>query len=1427
MRKILQFIGISAALSFGSLNAQTYLSENFETPFSGTPSAPTGWTQTRINLLGDGIPDAGGSGEKDWERITNTGLAVWTATWTGGVFPNAAVSGSNVITIDDFDFGGTGTALGTRRVESPLVNLAASTNPYVRFFLFSGTTNSYLILRVMASLDGGATYSVIANVAPNADVTSFGPATPWQKINVQIPSAFKVSNAKFAFELTNTYFSSNFFIDDYSIEEFTPTTITSFTSGNWSNPATWVGGVVPTADNHVVIAATHSVTIDVITARNQNMTVDGRLSHLGTTSLHQIFGNLTVSATGTYVSGSTTTGRKTIINGSIANSGVLNFYPGSSTAAHLVWGGYNSTYSGTGSITNNRIPNVSHIVGNSVSYSNPVTISNFIGLYSGVVNVANLTIGNPSVTAIFNTERYYGSFSGTPTFNNTNVTQRNLTYINPLSTSNSGAYLAWSPITVTPGEEIELISGNRWNNGNLVMNTHNNVTLAYPLTVGSTTAGTQNITMTRGVITTSTLNLLILNPSATGVVGATPTTFTSTGLNGGNQGSYVNGPLQIRFPATGTTTRNFPLGQGNAFHTNFPSANVLRTVSLGGTTAWNSQTITASIEAAPSGPVSGTLNAVFGSRSYRLNYNGGNVLGAGNTINIRYNNSTFGGSDILSGNQQDVRIVQAPALTGTWVEKSNPTGAGAMAPNTLYSITSNSTSAGGALSSDQYFAWATVANVCSGAPATGSISGAISSCGGAATTLTFASTSTSLVGVSTQWAASTSSVGPFSNLGIALTQNTGTLASTMFYIVTSSCSISGSIAVSPTYTLQLNPNPTITAVSSSSTYCNPSPTTISLTASGASSYTWSPAASLSSSVGVNVTGTPSISTVYTVVGTSSVGCNSPNATVAISVNPGISSSTITASSASICTGNTSSLSIFTSNTPFSYCQPFYSNGTGFGDYISSVTLSTLTYSTGALATPYYTLYPQSITTTTLTAGSVYTINLQAGTYTQNDLACWIDYNQNGTLEPSEKLGEINDLGATPATGNITFTVPLTALNGSNIRFRVREMDYGSTNIMDPCASQSTFGETEDYEITIVGGVNTSVSYSWSPSASLSSSTLQATVANPSVTTNYSVNVINMYGCSTQTNISVNVDPSPTISITGPATACSGATVNLTANGASTYTWNTGATTASVAVSPSVNTTYTASGTSTLGCVGSNTFLVNAAAIPTVAVAGASAVCLGSAISLTASGATTYTWNTGATTSSIAPSPITNTTYTVTGANGSCTSTATKSVTVNPLPVVTMGASSSTVCTNGSNIGLTGSPTGGTFGGPNVSGTVFTPGAVAGTFIPTYVFTSTVTGCANTATTTIVVSVCTGIDSKTANASALQVYPNPNTGIFTIELVNGLQKSIQVTDLTGRIVLENTTSDDVFTVNINTLANGVYYVKVISNNTTEVLKVVKQ
>jgi hypothetical protein len=49
--------------------------------------------------------------------------------------------------------------------------------------------------------------------------------------------------------------------------------------------------------------------------------------------------------------------------------------------------------------------------------------------------------------------------------------------------------------------------------------------------------------------------------------------------------------------------------------------------------------------------------------------------------------------------------------------------------------------------------------------------------------------------------------------------------------------------------------------------------TVNLNASGASTYNWSPAAGLSASTGTSVIASPSVTTTYTIVGTTVAGCS--------------------------------------------------------------------------------------------------------------------------------------------------------------------------------------------------------------------------------------------------------------------------------------------------------------------------------------------------------------------------------------------------------------------------------------------------------------------------------------------------------------------------------------------------------------------------
>jgi hypothetical protein len=634
---------------------------------------------------------------------------------------------------------------------------------------------------------------------------------------------------------------------------------------------------------------------------------------------------------------------------------------------------------------------------------------------------------------------------------------------------------------------------------------------------------------------------------------------------------------------------------------------------------------------------------------------------------------------------------------------------------------------------------------CAGAPAAANaVASPTAICAGGNSNLSLSTTYTA-GGIAYQWFSAPILAGPYTAIaGATLSTYAATsLTTSIFYRAVITCT-NGPVSTTATAVqVIVNPNPTVSAVASSTSICFPTTSTVNLTASGASSYTWSPVASLSSSTGVSVVASPTANTIYSIVGSFSTGC-SGNATIAISANPNPS---LTATSASVCANNSVAISV--SSPSFAYCQPAYSSGTGSGDYIGGVQLSTITNTTTGLATPYYTVYPTSATTTaTLTAGNTYTLILNPGTWSSsNGMAAWIDYNKNGNLNDiGEKIGEVTINGAFPTFSTVVFTVPASAFNGLT-RFRVREV-YATTNI-DPCAGY-TFGETEDYDITIVGG---SSQFSWSPATYLSSTTGSSVISTPAASTNYTVSTT-VNGClgSATSSVVANIT---TVTIAGNTAICVGQTANLTASGANTYTWNTSATTTSISVTPTTNTTYTAMGTNTTtGCMGQAAQTVTVNALPTVSVSSsASLICTGQTASLTASGATTYSWNTSATTSVIAVSPTVSTSYTVTGTDANT--------------------------------------------------------------------------CSNSVVITQSVSNCTGINANTISQNGLLVYPNPNTGLFTIELNNGSVKTIQVMDLTGRIVLANTTSNDKIDFNISTLSNGVYYVKVQSNNSVEVIKIVKQ
>src|SRR6185369_745578 len=124
---------------------------------------------------------------------------------------------------------------------------------------------------------------------------------------------------------------------------------------------------------------------------------------------------------------------------------------------------------------------------------------------------------------------------------------------------------------------------------------------------------------------------------------------------------------------------------------------------------------------------------------------------------------------------------------------------------------------------------------------------------------------------------------------------------------------------------------------------------------------------------------------------------------------------------------------------------------------------------------------------------------------------------------------------------------------------------------------------------------------------------------------------------------------PTLNITSNSSVCAGQTINISVSGASNYTWSTGSNANNITVTPTTTTTYSVVGTGTAGCgnTASKTITVNA--LPSLSVnPSSSVICNGQSVLISASGANTYTWNTGLVSNNISVSPTTNTTYVVTG-----------------------------------------------------------------------------------------------------------------------------------------------------------------------------------
>jgi PKD repeat protein len=464
-------------------------------------------------------------------------------------------------------------------------------------------------------------------------------------------------------------------------------------------------------------------------------------------------------------------------------------------------------------------------------------------------------------------------------------------------------------------------------------------------------------------------------------------------------------------------------------------------------------------------------------------------------------------------------------------------------------------------------------------------------------------------------------------------------ASSTVYTVTGSTS--GCSSAAKNFTVNVTPTPTTGVTATSTTLC--AGQTVTLTASGGVNYAWQPGTMTTTMVAV----TPTATTVYTVTGIN--GSCSSTKTISINVTS-LPSITVTPSNTTICSGSCTSLSA-TGASSYTW-NPGVVSGFSISVCPTSMTIYTVTGSNGTCSsTKTATVNVTATPAVNVTASSASICAGQSTTLTASGASIY-------SWQPGAMTTTI--VAVTP-TATTVYTV--TGFNGSCGSTKTISINVTST----PTVAASVTSTNICSGVPVIVSVTGASAYTWSPTGAGNTSTL-----SPSSTTIYTVTGSNGSCTGTPVNFTINVTPTPTTGVTATSTnICSGQTVTLTASGGVNYAWQPGAfTTTMVVVSPTATTVYTVTGING-ACSSTQTISINVNSTPSIfASVTNTTICEGSSAMVSVTGAGTYTWQPAGSGNTSVLSPTTTTVYTVTGANGNCSSAPVNfTITVNASPVV--------------------------------------------------------------------------------------------------------------------------------------------------------------
>lgn len=355
---------------------------------------------------------------------------------------------------------------------------------------------------------------------------------------------------------------------------------------------------------------------------------------------------------------------------------------------------------------------------------------------------------------------------------------------------------------------------------------------------------------------------------------------------------------------------------------------------------------------------------------------------------------------------------------------------------------------------------------------------------------------------------------------------------------------------------------------------------------------------------------------------------------------------------------------------------------------TTTTYTVLTSIPGCTSGVYFTIPVNPLPTVTVTPNSNIcsgqSVNLVAGgasTYSWN---------------PTTGLSPTSGSNVT-ASPTITTTYTVTGSNGTCTNTAITTVNVGASASVTVTPTNTTICSGQSAILTASGGST----YTWTASSGTNPPGAASVTVSPTSQTTYTV-LTGSGSCTAQAVSSVSVAPAINLTVTPTSTTiCSGgAGVALTTSGASTYSWSPGAGLSAtsgpnVTANPTVTTNYTVSG-SNGACTVTAVASVSVTNVTLTVTPSTATYCAGaSSITISASGATSYSWTPSAGLSStssgtVSASPSVTTTYTVTGTTGLCSSTKTVVITVTPPSTVSVVSTGTNICLGATGTTLTAS-----------------------------------------------------------------------------------------------------------------------------------------